>query len=175
MAYPHALPDLGYSYDALEPHIDSRTMEIHHTKHHNAYTTNLNKALEDQPNLQGYSADQLLLGLTSLPVAVQTAIRNNGGGFHNHSLFWRILAPGGSASPTGEIGRCARRGVRVIRRAQAGRERCSSRPFRIRMGLASRGSLREAGRDFVGEPGLAVDGGNLPLSSEWMSGSTPII
>ncbi len=103
MAYPHALPDLGYSYDALEPHIDSRTMEIHHTKHHNAYTTNLNKALEDQPNLQGYSADQLLLGLTSLPVAVQTAIRNNGGGFHNHSLFWRILAPGGSASPTGEL------------------------------------------------------------------------
>ncbi len=103
MAYPHALPDLGFAYDALEPHIDARTMEIHHSKHHNGYTTNLNKALEGHPDLQQYSAEQLLRGLTALPDSVQTAIRNNGGGFHNHSLFWRILAPGGSTSPSGDL------------------------------------------------------------------------
>jgi Fe-Mn family superoxide dismutase len=103
MAYPHALPDLGYSYDALEPHIDARTMEIHHSKHHNGYTTNLNKALEGHPSLHPYSAEQLLRGLSALPDAVQVAVRNNGGGYHNHSLFWRILAPGGSSAPSGDV------------------------------------------------------------------------
>jgi Fe-Mn family superoxide dismutase len=103
MAYPHALPDLGYSYDALEPHIDARTMEIHHSKHHNGYTTNLNKALEGHPGLHTYSAEQLLRGLSALPEAVQGAVRNNGGGYHNHSLFWRILAPGGSPNPSGDL------------------------------------------------------------------------
>ena len=103
MAYPHALPDLGYSYDALEPHIDARTMETHHSKHHNAYTTNLNKALEDHPSLHRYSVEQLLRGLPTLPASVQMAVRNNGGGFHNHSLFWTILSPGGSSSPGGDF------------------------------------------------------------------------
>ena len=103
MAYPHALPDLGYSYDALEPHIDARTMEIHHSKHHNGYTTNLNKALEGHSDLHPYSAEQLLRGLPALPAAVQAAVRNNGGGFYNHALFWRILAPGGSSSPGGPL------------------------------------------------------------------------
>jgi Fe-Mn family superoxide dismutase len=105
MAYPHALPDLGYSYDALEPHIDARTMEIHYSKHHNGYTTNLNKALEGHPSLHTYSAEQLLRGLSALPDAVQGAVRNNGGGYHNHSLFWRILAPGGSSAPSGDLAR----------------------------------------------------------------------
>lgn len=103
MSFPHALPDLSYPYDALEPHIDARTMEIHHSKHHNGYTTKLNKALEESPELQGYSAEQLLRGLTALPVGLQTAVRNNGGGYHNHSLFWRILAPGGSSAPAGDL------------------------------------------------------------------------
>lgn len=103
MAYPHELPDLGYAYDALEPHIDARTMEIHHTKHHNGYTTKLNGALEGHSALHGYSAEQLLRGLHSLPEAVRGAVRNNGGGYVNHSLFWKILAPGGSGSPTGEL------------------------------------------------------------------------
>ena len=104
MAYPHALPELGYPYDALEPHIDARTMEIHHTKHHNAYTTNLNKALEAHPDLQTYSDERLLRELASVPEAVRTAVRNNGGGYHNHNLFWRTLAPGGSSSPGGSLG-----------------------------------------------------------------------
>ena len=103
MAYPHALPDLGYSYDALEPHIDARTMEIHYSKHHNGYTNNLNKALEGHPKLHAYSAEQLLRGLSALPDGVQGAVRNNGGGYHNHSLFWRILAPGGSSAPSGDL------------------------------------------------------------------------
>ena len=103
MGYPHALPELGYAYDALEPHIDARTMEIHHSKHHNAYTANLNMALEGHPKLHAHSAEQLLRGLAALPAAVRTAVRNNGGGFHNHSLFWKILAPGGSDAPTGEL------------------------------------------------------------------------
>ncbi len=103
MGYPHALPELGYAYDALEPHIDARTMEIHHSKHHNAYTANLNKALEGHPELHGYSAEQLLRGLAALPADVRTAVQNNGGGFHNHSLFWKILEPGGSDAPTGDL------------------------------------------------------------------------
>jgi Fe-Mn family superoxide dismutase len=103
MPYPHSLPDLGYAYDSLEPHIDARTMEIHHSKHHSGYTTNLNKALKDQPDLHRYSAEQLLRGLASLPEQIRTAVRNNGGGYHNHALFWRLLAPGGSASPSGDL------------------------------------------------------------------------
>ncbi|MDE0395364.1 MAG: superoxide dismutase [Gammaproteobacteria bacterium] len=103
MGYPHVLPDLGYAYDALEPHIDARTMEIHHSKHHNAYTANLNNALESHPGLHGYSGEQLLRGLAALPAEVRTAVRNNGGGFENHSLFWRTLAPGGSGAPPGDL------------------------------------------------------------------------
>jgi superoxide dismutase, Fe-Mn family len=103
MAYPHELPELGFEHDALEPHIDARTMEIHHSKHHNGYTTNLNKALEGHSDLHGYSAEQLLRGLSSLPQEIRTAVRNNGGGYHNHSLFWEILKPGGSSAPTGEL------------------------------------------------------------------------
>lgn len=103
MGYPHVLPDLGYAYDALEPHIDARTMEIHHSKHHNAYTANLNNALKGHPGLHGYSAEQLLRGLAALPAEVRTGVRNNGGGFANHSLFWRTLAPGGSGAPAGEL------------------------------------------------------------------------
>ncbi|MEX1258111.1 MAG: superoxide dismutase [Gemmatimonadota bacterium] len=103
MPFPHVLPDLGYAYDALEPHIDARTMEIHHGKHHNAYTTNLNNALKDQPDLHSHSAEQLLRNLASLPDSIRTAVRNNGGGFHNHGLFWKILAPGGAAAPAGTL------------------------------------------------------------------------
>ena len=103
MGYPHKLPELGYAYDALEPHIDARTMEIHHTKHHNGYTTKLNAALEGHKDLHAYSAEQLLRGLLALPTEVRTAVRNNGGGFHNHALFWETLAPGGAGAPGGEL------------------------------------------------------------------------
>jgi Fe-Mn family superoxide dismutase len=103
MAYPFQLPELGYAHDALEPHIDARTMEIHHGKHHAGYTNNLNKALEGHPELHAYPADQLLRGFHSLPAEIQTAVRNNGGGYVNHSLFWEIMTPGGSNAPSGAL------------------------------------------------------------------------
>ncbi len=92
------LPKLPYSYDALEPAIDARTMEIHYTKHHGAYTAKLNEAISGTP-LEGKSIEELMAGISALPVAV----RNNGGGYYNHSLFWEILKPGGAKAPEGEL------------------------------------------------------------------------
>jgi Fe-Mn family superoxide dismutase len=97
------LPELGYAYDALEPHIDARTMEIHHSKHHAAYTNNLNAALEKQPDLQNRDAEDLVRNLLSVPEDIRTAVRNNGGGFINHNLFWDIMRPGGSNKPSGAL------------------------------------------------------------------------
>ena len=87
------LPDLPYSYDALEPHIDAQTMEIHHTKHHQGYVDNLNKALTDHPDLQSKSVEDLLKSLNSIPENIRTAVRNHGGGHANHSLFWQLMSP----------------------------------------------------------------------------------
>ncbi len=103
MAYPFKLPELGYSYDAVEPYVDAKTMEIHYTKHHNTYVTNLNKALENKPELQKMEIEELLKKCDSLPDDVKTAVRNNGGGHHNHSLFWTWLKPGGPKAPTGKL------------------------------------------------------------------------
>src|SRR5487761_2289107 len=96
------LPPLPYPSDALEPHIDKLTMEIHHDKHHNAYVTNLNKALESAPDLQSKTVEDLLANNCAIvPEAIRTAVRNNGGGHINHSMFWTILAPSAGGSPTG--------------------------------------------------------------------------
>ncbi|MDH5589928.1 MAG: superoxide dismutase [Gemmatimonadota bacterium] len=103
MAYPFQLPELGYAHDALEPHIDARTMEIHHGKHHAGYTAKLNAALEGHGSLHGFSAEKLLRAIHSLPAEIRGAVRDNGGGFHNHALFWDILTPGGSDAPTGKL------------------------------------------------------------------------
>lgn len=92
------LPQLPYAYDALEPHIDARTMEIHHTKHHNAYTTNLNAAIAGT-DLEGLSIENILINLDMK----NAAVRNNGGGFYNHNLFWRVMSPTGGGKPTGEL------------------------------------------------------------------------
>jgi len=92
----HLLPELPYAYDSLEPAIDARTMEIHHTKHHQAYIDKLNAALEGHENLQAKSVEELLRDFDSLPTEIQTAVRNHGGGHANHSLFWTVLQPGGS-------------------------------------------------------------------------------
>ncbi len=100
---PFELPALPYAEDALEPHIDARTMNIHHTKHHNAYVTNLNKALEGHAELADKSLTELLTNLDSLPEAIRTAVRNNGGGHANHTLFWEIMAPGAGGEPTGAL------------------------------------------------------------------------
>lgn len=94
------LPTLPYGYDALEPTIDKETMNIHHTKHHNTYVTNLNAALEDHEDLQSKSLDNLIKDLDSVPSDIRTAVRNNGGGHANHSLFWKVLSPQGGGQPT---------------------------------------------------------------------------
>src|SRR3970282_2227591 len=90
---PHELPKLPDAYDALEPHIDARTMEIHHTKHHQAYVNGLNAALERAPDLQKKSLEDLLKGINTVPEAIRAAVRNHGGGHHNHSLFWQLMGP----------------------------------------------------------------------------------
>ncbi|KYG92236.1 superoxide dismutase [Metasolibacillus sp. FSL H7-0170] len=100
MAYE--LPKLPYAYDALEPHIDARTMEIHHSKHHQTYITNVNAALEGT-EFAGKDVNELIANLDALPADKQTAVRNNGGGHANHTLFWEVIAPGGSNTPVGEV------------------------------------------------------------------------
>jgi superoxide dismutase, Fe-Mn family len=97
------LAPLPYAQNALEPHIDARTMEIHHGKHHAAYVTNLNKALEGQADLQGKSIEELLTSINSLPEAIRNAVRNNGGGHWNHTMFWQIMGAGKGGLPTGEL------------------------------------------------------------------------
>jgi Fe-Mn family superoxide dismutase len=99
----HTLPALPYAFDALEPHIDARTMEIHHGKHHQAYITNLNAALDAHPDLAALSIEDLLRGIENVPAAIRGAVTNNGGGHHNHSLFWTIMSPNGGGAPTGEL------------------------------------------------------------------------
>ncbi|MGI2326573.1 superoxide dismutase [Planococcus sp. YIM B11945] len=101
MAYE--LPELPYAYDALEPHIDKETMNIHHTKHHNTYVTNVNAALEGHEELASKSVEELISDLSSVPEAIRTAVRNNGGGHANHSLFWQLLSPNGGGNPTGAL------------------------------------------------------------------------
>jgi Fe-Mn family superoxide dismutase len=100
----HQLPPLPYDFAALEPHIDTQTMRIHHGKHHAAYVNNLNAALEKHADLQGKSAEDLIRNLSALPEAIRTAVRNNGGGHVNHTMFWQIMGPGGGGAPTGAIG-----------------------------------------------------------------------
>ncbi|MDR7505861.1 MAG: superoxide dismutase [Armatimonadota bacterium] len=103
MPYPFTLPDLGYPFNALEPHIDALTMEIHHGKHHAAYVNNLNAALEKYPAFQGKEVEELLRTLSALPQEIQTAVRNNGGGHYNHTLFWQWMTPGGAREPSGTL------------------------------------------------------------------------
>ncbi|WP_017755802.1 superoxide dismutase [Calidifontibacillus oryziterrae] len=97
------LPSLPYEHNALEPHIDAKTMEIHHSKHHNAYVTNLNAALEGNEELLSKSIEDLMANLDAVPEAVRTAVRNNGGGHANHSLFWTVMSPNGGGEPTGDL------------------------------------------------------------------------
>jgi len=99
----HTLPELGYAKNALEPHIDAQTMEIHHDKHHAAYVTNLNKALESAPDLASKSIEDLIRNMNAVPEAIRGAVRNNGGGHANHTLFWKILTPGGAKEPSGKL------------------------------------------------------------------------
>jgi Fe-Mn family superoxide dismutase len=99
----HTLPALGYALDALEPHIDAKTMEIHHGKHHNAYVTNLNAALAGKADLEAKSIEDLIADLSAVPEDIRGAVRNNGGGHVNHAFFWKVIAPGGASAPSGEL------------------------------------------------------------------------
>lgn len=100
---PFELPPLPFAEDALEPHIDARTMSIHHDKHHAGYTNNLNAALEGQAALANKSIEEILGNLASVPESIRTAVRNNGGGYANHSLFWKIMGPAGGGLPSGDL------------------------------------------------------------------------
>jgi Fe-Mn family superoxide dismutase len=99
----HTLPDLNYSFDALEPHIDAKTMEIHHDKHHGGYVAKLNAALEGHEDLQSKSIEELLQSINDVPENIRTAVRNNGGGHYNHTLFWSVMSPDGGGEPTGAL------------------------------------------------------------------------
>jgi Fe-Mn family superoxide dismutase len=99
----HTLPSLPYAFDALEPHIDTKTMEIHHGKHHQAYVTNLNAALDKHPELHAKSLEDLLSDINAVPEDIRTAVRNNGGGHANHSMFWQVMGPNAGGAPSGAI------------------------------------------------------------------------
>ncbi len=103
MTYPFVLPALPYVFNALEPHIDALTMEIHHDKHHQKYVDELNAALKDYPELHKKTLEELLTHLDQLPETIRTAVRNNGGGHYNHSFFWKIMAPNAGGEPTGQL------------------------------------------------------------------------
>ena len=99
----HKLPELNYAYNALEPYIDAQTMEIHHSKHHAAYISKLNDALANHADLQNRSIEDLIKNLNGLPEGIRTAVRNNGGGHYNHSIFWNLMGPGEGGEPSGEL------------------------------------------------------------------------
>jgi Fe-Mn family superoxide dismutase len=161
MAYE--LPPLPYPNDALEPNIDARTMEIHHDKHHNTYVTNLNNALKDHPDLAAKSIEDLIADLNAVPEAVRTAVRNNGGGHANHTLFWEIMGPNGGGAPSGEL-------AEAINSAFG-----SFDNFKAQLKAAG------VGRFGSGWAWLVSDGGTLSITSTpnqdspLMEGKTPIL
>ena len=133
---PFTLPPLPYAPDALEPHIDKMTMEIHHGKHHGAYVTNLNKALESAPELAGKTVEELLANNCAIvPENIRTAVRNNGGGHINHSMFWKIMEPGGGGAPVGNVAQAISRDLRRLRRVQ-GKVQPGRAPTRFGSGWA---------------------------------------
>lgn len=119
MPYPFTLPALPYAYDALEPYIDARTMEIHHTKHHQAYIDNLNKALAHHPELHHLEVAELIAHIDKLPADIATAVRNNGGGHYNHSLFWQMMATGKATQVPQELSMLINRDVGSLQNVQS--------------------------------------------------------
>jgi superoxide dismutase, Fe-Mn family len=161
---PFELPPLPYPEDALEPHVDARTMSIHHDKHHAAYTNNLNNAIAGKADLERQSIEELLANLDAVPADIRTVVRNNGGGYANHNLFWEIMSPDGGGEPTGELA------------AAIGNTFGSFADFKDKFAKAAVGQFGS------GWAWLAVDSnGNLELSSTpnqdtpLMQGKTPIL
>ena len=159
---PHALPPLPYAYDALEPHIDALTMEIHHSKHHQTYVNNLNAALEGTPYAE-QPVESLLRQLAGLPEKLRTPVVNNGGGHANHSLFWTVMSPQGGGRPDGDLGRAIDEQLGASRRSGCVHQGCAD-PLRQRLAWLSvtpQGSL------------LVESSGNQ--DSPLMNGNTPIL
>jgi Fe-Mn family superoxide dismutase len=163
MAYPFKLPDLPYAFDALEPHIDARTMEIHHDKHHAGYTGKLNDALEGHDGLQSKSIEEILRGIDSVPEPIRGTVRNNGGGYANHSLFWQIMSPDGGGEPAGALA------------GEIDKAFGSFGEFRTKLTDAAGGQFGSGwGWLVVGDSGLAVY--STPnQDSPYMKGHTPIL
>ena len=161
MAYQ--LPALPYAFDALEPHFDALTMEIHHDRHHATYVNNVNAALEAHPDLAAKSVEELISNLDAVPADIRNVVRNNGGGHANHSLFWEVLSPNGGGAPTGEL-------ADAINAAFG-----SFDAFKDQFGKAA------AGRFGSGWAWLIVDGGKLAITSTeyqdspLMTGKTPVL
>ena len=159
----HEVPALPYPFDALEPHIDARTMEIHHDKHHAAYVSNLNKALEGHADLQKKSVEDLLRDIKKVPDEIRTAVQNNGGGHANHTLFWTIMSPDGGGEPSGKL-------ADAIGKA-----------FGDFKSLKEKVAAAAVGRFGSGWAWLTVSGGKLEVSSTpnqdspLMEGKTPIL
>ena len=166
------LPPLPYAFDALEPYIDAKTMEIHHDKHHAAYVTNLNKALEGNADLQKLSVEELLAQINKVPENIRTAVRNNGGGHMNHSMFWKIMKKGGGGEPTGELVSAinAAFGSFADFKTKLARRRYHS--FRFRLGLAAL-PRRQARRSNHPRIRTIRSWTAAKLSSASTSGSTP--
>ena len=158
------LPPLPYDFAALEPHIDAQTMQIHHGKHHQTYITNLNNALKDYPDLQTKTVEELITKLDAVPEAIRMAVRNNGGGHYNHSLFWQIMGPGGGGEPTGAVGEAIK--------AELGGYAAFKEAF-TKAGLTRFGS--GWAWLYVGKDGKLVVGSSPNQDSPLMEGSTPIL
>ena len=153
---PHSVPDLGYAFDALEPHIDARTMEIHHDKHHAAYVTNLNAALEGT-DVGEQPIEELIANLDQVPEDKRTAVRNNGGGHANHTLFWEIMAPGGASEPSGALAG-AIDGLGGLDAVKAAVNDAGVKRFGSGLGVDRAERRRDRGHVHA-EPGLTAHGG----------------
>ena len=156
----HALPPLAYDYNALEPHIDEQTMRIHHTKHHQTYVTKLNGALEGHPELAGKSVDELIADLASLPEGIRTAVRNNGGGHSNHTMFWQVMGPNGGGAPTGNAANAIDAAFGSFDTFKAQFAAAGGGPVRQRLGLADQCGWSAQHRKLA-QPGRPRDGGQV--------------
>lgn len=169
----HALPPLPYAYDALEPYIDARSMEVHYTKHHQGYLNKLNAALEKHPALQAYSVEHVLRNLESVPEDIRATVRNNGGGFVNHSLFWKIMSPNGGGEPQGKLAEAI---TQAFGSFDAFKE-TFSKAAATRFGsgwawlvLTPFGDLKVYSTPNQDNPYISL---GIPLCWGWMSGNTP--
>ena len=169
---PFTLPPLGYANDALEPHIDARTMQIHHDNHHAAYVNNLNSIVDKWPEMATKPIDEILSNLSAVPEAVRTLVRNNLGGHWNHTFFWELMTPGGAKAPAGDLKSAIDGAFGDFDKMKAAVKAGGPRPLRLRLGLAG-GQGQEAHRLQHAEPGHPAHGRAPRPSSASTCGSTP--